>query len=52
MKNRYYIKKEKMGGKWYYMIYRRRWLFKDLFFERWNIPESAKVRLNELTGVN
>jgi len=48
---KWYIKKEKMGGEWYYMIYRKRWLLKDLFFERWNTSESAKVRLRELHEV-
>ena len=44
----YYIRYEKMGGAWYYMIYRQGWWGVHTFFERWNSPESAKVRLQEL----
>lgn len=44
----YYIRYEKMGGDWYYMIYKATWFGFDTFFERWNTPESAKIRLEEL----
>jgi hypothetical protein len=45
---RHYIKYEKMGTVWYYMIYRTRFLCDDAFVERWNCSESAKERLKEL----
>ena len=44
---RYYIKEEVMGGKTYYMIYRK-WLFWESYYERWNSQESANIRLAEL----
>ena len=44
---KYYIRYEPMGSEWYYMIYRIS-LFVDGFLERWNTPESARVRLKEL----
>ena len=46
--NRYYIRYEIMGGDWYYMIYRKRFLGHDTFEERWNTPQSAITRLKEL----
>jgi hypothetical protein len=42
------IKKEKMGGRFYWMIYRRSFFFFHQFYERWNTKESANVRLKEL----
>lgn len=47
---RYYIKVEKMGNRDYYMIYRKVFLFKDIFLERWNTEQSANIRLNELNN--
>ena len=46
-KVQYIIKKEMMGGEWYYMIYGR-WLCFDWFLERWNTVESAKQRVDEM----
>ena len=43
----YYIRYEKMGGQYYYMIYRKFMMFHS-FFERWNTKESAIARLSEL----
>lgn len=44
---KFYIKFEPLGGKWYYMIYKKG-IFKDTFFERWNTPKNAILRLSEL----
>ena len=44
---KYYIRYEKMGGCYYYMIYQQRWIF-HRFLERWNTPASAVGRLHEL----
>lgn len=44
---KYYIRYEPMGGEWFYMIYRKRWIF-HTFFERWNSSETVKIRLDEL----
>lgn len=44
---KFYIRYEKMGGEYYYMIYTKFFIFNS-FFERWNTPESAIARLNEL----
>lgn len=44
---KYYIRYELMGGKWYYMIYRK-FRFSHMFYERWDTPESAVERLKEL----
>lgn len=49
----YKIVEETMGGTLYWMIYKRiRFLFwtKWLFFERCNTPDSAALRLSELTN--
>jgi hypothetical protein len=43
----YHIRYEKMGGEWFYMIYKRGFLAYH-FFERWNAPETAIQRLEEL----
>ena len=43
----FFIKQELMGGRLYWMIYRRRILWNE-FYERWNTPESAQQRLSEL----
>ena len=45
---RYYIRYEPMAGEWYYMIYFKSWLLGHMFFERWNTPEKAIIRLKEL----
>lgn len=45
--SKFYIRYELHGGFWYYMIYRQ-FLFFHEFYERWNTPESAVLRLNEL----
>ncbi len=50
MKNRYYIRYEKMGEDWYYMIYKSMGIFPDIFIQRCNKPESAITRLNELNS--
>jgi len=44
---RWEIKEELMGGRLYWMIYRTS-IFGSYFFERWNTPETAQIRLNEL----
>ena len=41
---------EVMGGDWYYMLYRKRWLLRSVFWERCNTPETAKIRMLELTA--
>lgn len=41
------VKKEKMCGEWYWMIYRR-WLWMDFFMERCNTEDTCIVRLHEL----
>jgi hypothetical protein len=46
----YKIVEEKMCGKNYWMIYWK-WMGVSRFFERWNTPETAKIRISELTGV-
>ena len=48
--SKYYIKFEKMGGEYYYMIYIKRWIFPDIFLERWNSGVSANERIKELRG--
>lgn len=51
MNKGYYIRYERMGGDWYYMIYKIYkflWFEQHLFFERWNTPQSATKRLEEL----
>lgn len=45
---KYKIIEEKMGGVLYWMIYKK-WMWQEVFFERWNTPETAKIRLEELT---
>lgn len=47
----YYIRYELMGGEGFYMIYAKV-LFGliHVFFERWNTPESALIRLGKLNG--
>lgn len=47
---KYYIRYEKMGGDYYYMIYQKTW-FIHTFFERWNTSSSAVNRLCELNNV-
>ena len=44
---KFVVKKEKMGGDWYWMIYYR-WLWMDFFMERCNMEKSCVVRLSEL----
>lgn len=44
---KFIIKKEIMGGDWYWMIYRKS-IFGSIFWERWNTSESAAARLKEL----
>jgi hypothetical protein len=44
----YEIRYEKMGGTYYYMIYRKKFLWFSSFFERWNTPESVDMRITEL----
>lgn len=46
--SRYKIQPETMGGELYYMIYQKVF-FWWLFFERCNTPESASMRMKELT---
>lgn len=48
---KYFIKEEKICGILYYMIYEKRFfgLFKS-FYERWNTPETANIRLKELNA--
>lgn len=41
-------REEKMGGELYWMIYKK-YLGQWHFYERWNTPETAKIRLKELT---
>ena len=48
MKPKYFIEKELIGGRYYYMIYRRYLFFWSYFYERWNTIKTAKIRLNEL----
>ena len=48
---KYYIRYEKMGGQWYYMIYQSRRFFADVFVERYNKPETVLPRLKELNRV-
>jgi hypothetical protein len=49
---KYYIKKEKMCGEMYYMIYVKWFGFFGSFYERWNTHEAATIRLNELNGIS
>jgi len=49
---KYLIKKKKMGGVDHWMIYQKLWFLPAVFFERWNTPESAEVRLKELQNDN
>lgn len=44
----YEIVEERMGGTLYWMIYQKQFGLKR-FFERWNTPETAEIRLKELT---
>lgn len=46
---KYFIKVEKMGDGIYYFIYVKWFGLFEFFLERWNSPESAILRLNELT---
>jgi hypothetical protein len=46
---RWEIREQMMGGKKYWMIYRV-WLGGECFFERWNTPETSKIRLDELNS--
>jgi len=43
------IREEMMGGRKYWMIYRRG-IFFSHFYERWNTNESAIIRLEELNN--
>jgi len=43
----FYIRYERMSGEYYYMIYKRVFVF-HYFYERYNTPESAATRLAEL----
>ena len=52
MRRRFVSRMERMGGEWFYMIYRRSWFGGLTFWERWNASESAAVRLSELNGEN
>jgi hypothetical protein len=45
-KGNYFIKKEKMGDKEYY-IYRKFLVF-NIFFEKWKSEVTAKARLEQL----
>lgn len=45
---KYVIKKEMLGGEYYWMIYKKSLIFGFMFLERWNTLKSAEVRLNEL----
>ncbi len=44
----YYIKYEIHNGKGCYMIYKRRPIFPNVFFEKWKTPKSALARLLQL----
>ena len=44
---KFVVKKEKMYGEWFWMIYWR-WLWMDFFIERCNTEDSCMVRLCEL----
>jgi len=46
---RYEIQERLMGGQNYWMI-DRIYMGERVFFERWNTPESAQKRLDELNG--
>ena len=47
---KYFIKMERMGDNTYYFIYVRFfWLF-EFFLERWNTPETAMNRLEQLNN--
>lgn len=48
MKEKYFIKEELVGGKPYFMIYKRIFFFWEVFFERWVLRGSAETRLKEL----
>ena len=43
----YFIEPEAVGGKMYWMIYRR-FLGIKIFLERWNSQSSARNRIREL----
>lgn len=49
---KYYIRYEILGGYWYYMIYRKRWFWGDVFIQRCNTSDVAVDRLNQLNGTN
>lgn len=47
--NKYYIRYEVMGSDYYYMIYRKSFFgLVHQFYERWNTPDSAISRCDEL----
>ena len=46
---KYQIRFERMGGDYYYMIYRKGF-FSWSFFERWNTGGRAIMRVDELNG--
>jgi len=52
MRDKYIIRYESIGGDWHYCIYKTHFWFGYSFFERWNKPESARVRLLELLEGN
>lgn len=48
---KYFIKEEKMCGVLYYMIYKKRFFgLSESFYERWNTPKTANIRLKELNA--
>ena len=44
----YFIKREKVCGTEYHLIYIRWFNLFETFFERWNTNETATARLHEL----
>jgi hypothetical protein len=48
MRKKFFIREQYMGGKRYFMIYMRVLFFFDVFYERCNSEDFAKLRIKEL----